>query len=86
MKRKKTNPRKQIATKADVNKAKEKAITYAMLVFLFVMYDKEGWGRKRLRRVWDEVNDLSDSISKGYVSLKDIQITLEKEAGIIIDD
>lgn len=89
-KKKKTNPRKRPATVADVRretaKAKDQAIQYAMAVFLFTMYDKEGWGRKRLRRVWDNVNDLSDSIAKGYVSIFDLTKALEDEAGIILLD
>ena len=89
-KKKKTNPRKQPMTKAyidkEVNKAKDEAILYAMSVFFFVMWDKEGWGKKRLRRVWDEVSFLSDTIAEGYVSLDDLEKTLEKEAGIIFRD
>lgn len=89
-KKKKTNPRKQLVTKAyinkEVNKAKDEAILYAMSIFFFVMWDKEGWGKKRLRRVWDEVSFLSDAIAEGYVSLDDLEKTLEKEAGIVFRD
>lgn len=34
--------------------------------------DKEGFGYKRLRRVWDEVNYISDSIDKGYIDVDDL--------------
>lgn len=70
----------------ETEKAKDRAIQYAMAVFLLTMYDKEGWGRKRLRRVWDNVNDLSDSIANGYVSIFDLTKALEDEAGIILLD
>ena len=39
--------------------------------------DKEGFGYTRLRRVWDEVNYLADSVSKGYVSIADLEKELE---------
>lgn len=66
-------------------KAKDDAIRYAMVVFMSVMYDKEGYGKKRMRRVWNEVNDLSDSIAEGYVNLDDLEKMLEDEAGIILE-
>lgn len=86
--KRKVNPQRRHATIADVNKAKrqgqEYAISVTWAIFFTVMRDKEGWGMKRLRRLWDEVNDLSDSISKGYVSVPDLMQTLEDEAGITL--
>jgi hypothetical protein len=41
-------------------------------VFFTALRDKEGYGYTRLRRVWDEVNYISDSIDKGYVKLDDL--------------
>lgn len=76
MKKKRVNPRRRPATLADVEKAKrqaqEHAVATAWAVFFTALRDKEGFGYKRLRRVWDEVNYLSDSIGKGYVSLDDL--------------
>jgi hypothetical protein len=46
--------------------------------------DKEGFGEKRLRRVWEEVNYLSDSIAQGYVKLSDLVAEL-KDYGIILE-
>ena len=86
---KKKNPRTKPATQADVIKAKKEAqaqaINYAWAIFFSVMRDKEGYGKKRLRRVWDAVNNLSDSVSKGYVNIKDLMTALEDEAGIILE-
>ena len=88
--RKKVNPHRRPASAADVEKAKKnaqsQAINIAWAIFFTVMRDKEGWGEKRLRRLWDEVNDLSDSISGGYVSIKDLMQTLEEEAGIVLKE
>lgn len=87
MKKKRVNPRRIPATKADVEKAKRQAqdiaITSAWAIFFSVLRDKEGFGYKRLRRVWDGVNYLSDSISKEYVNIDDLVKELE-EYGITL--
>lgn len=87
--KKKINPRRRPASQADVEKAKREAqsqaINYAWAIFFTVMRDKEGYGKERLRRVWDAVNELSDSISKGYVNIKDLMRVLESEANIVIE-
>ena len=86
---KKTNPRNRPASQADIIKAKKQAQTQAInitwAIFFTVMRDKEGYGKKRLRRVWNEVNELSDSISKGYVNVKDLMRVLDEEAGILLE-
>lgn len=46
-------------------------------LFLGAAGYKEGFGYTRLRRVWDEVNYLADSVSKGYVSIADLEKELE---------
>lgn len=75
-KKKKVNPRRRPATLADVNKAKKEAmdiaITYAWAILFTALRDKEGFGYVRLRRVWDEVNYISDSIDKGYIDIDDL--------------
>jgi hypothetical protein len=87
---KKTNPRNRPASQADIIKAKKQAQTQAInitwAIFFSVMRDKEGYGKKRLRRIWNEVNELSDSISKGYVNVKDLMRVLDEEAGILLEE
>lgn len=82
MGKKKVNPHRRPATLADVEKAKKQAqkeaITSVWALFFTALRDKEGFGYKRLRRVWDEVNYLADSVSKGYVSLNDLKKELDK--------
>lgn len=79
--KKKVNPRRRPATQADVEKAKRQAQTHAINMVWAVkntaLRDKEGFGYTRLRRVWDEVNYLADSVSKGYVSIADLEKELE---------
>jgi len=86
---KKVNPRRRPATEADVKRAKqsaqEKAVNIAWAIFFTVLRDKENADAEILRRVWDEVNDLSDSVSQGYVSVSDLMRTLAEEAGIVLE-
>ena len=81
MKKKRVNSRRKPATQADVEKAKRQAQTHAInmvwAVFFTALRDKERFGYTRLRRVWDEVNYLADSVSKGYVSIVDLEKELE---------
>ena len=37
-----------------------------------------------LRRVWDEVDSLSDSIAKGYCTVTDLRDVLKQEIGVNI--
>ena len=71
---------------ADVERAKQEAqaeaISYAMTIFFSVLCDKHGATDAELRRFWDEVNYLSESVVKGYVSLADLRHTLRTERGI----
>jgi len=84
----KPNPRKRPANMADVGRATKKvrdeAIRYTSVIFLSTLCDKEQADAEIIRRVWNEVNELSDSISQGYVSVSDLADTLKKEYGINI--
>ena len=83
---KKTNPRRVPVTMADLNRAKAQARdegTEAALVIIFsVLRDKENAENEDLKRVYDEVNDLSDSVIKGYTTIPDLKNVLKQEAGI----
>lgn len=83
---KKTNPRRKPATQADIKRAKreaqDKAISLAMCLFLTVMKDKENASNEDLKRIWKEIEDLSDSVVQGYVDLNDLRTTLKEEYGI----
>jgi hypothetical protein len=85
---KKPNPRKRPANMADVERATKKvrdeAIRYTSVIFLSVLCDKENADKEIIQRVWYEVNELSDSISKGYVSISDLRNTLLNEYEINI--
>jgi hypothetical protein len=84
--RTKTNPRRRPATQADVERARDEAVRetvrFCMVVFFTVLLDKFAASKDDLQRVWDEVNDLSDSVKKKYVSLKDLKTVLVEEYDI----
>lgn len=84
---KKKNPQRQLR-ESDIKRIKnelvEEAIRCSYVVMLNVLRDNEGYGPKRLKRVYDGIDDLTDSISKGYVSFYDLEKVLYEEAGIVI--
>lgn len=84
--KKKVNPRRIPLSQADLERTKHKvqedATKFISLLMLTVLRDKFGFGRTRLDRAWDAVNDLADSVAKGYVSVADLEKTLLTEANI----
>lgn len=86
--KRKVNPRRRPATQADVNRAKNAATEYAVktaqAIFLTVLLDKENASKEDIKRVWSEINDLSDSVTLGYANIPDLQKVLEEEYEIII--
>lgn len=89
MKKKRVNPNRRPASMADVKKAKQQAqdiaVELAWSIFFTVLCDKEGYELEDLRRVWNEVNDLSDSIAKGYCTVRGLRSILREEMGVDIN-
>ena len=87
--KKKVNPLRRPATQADVQRAKQKgqeeAIKLAWSILFTVLRDKEGYDLEGLQRVWKEVDDLSDSIAKGYCTVTDLRDVLKQEIGANIE-
>ena len=87
--KKKVNPRRRPATQADVQRAKQKgqeeAVKLAWSILFTVLRDKEGYDLEGLQRVWKEVDDLSDSIAKGYCTVTDLRDVLKQEIGADIE-
>ena len=85
----KVNPRRRPATMADVNRAVEQATNDALVasaaIFLTVLCDKESADAEIIQRVWEEIQELSQSIIDGYVSVADLKDTLRKEYGVDIN-
>lgn len=84
-KKRKPNPNKHPATQADLNRARKQAtheaIEFAWAIIFSVLSDKEGMEYADLRRIWTEVNDLSESITKGYATIPDLKRVLKLEKG-----
>lgn len=84
--KKRVNPRRKPATMADVQRAKQdaqdRALKAAWSIFFTVLRDKEGYTMEDLQRCWKEVEDLSDSIAKGYCTVADLREILELEEGV----
>jgi hypothetical protein len=81
----KVNPNRRPVTQADVNKAKrqaqEEAVKLAWSILFTVLRDKEGYDLDGLQRVWREVDELSESIAKGYCTVTDLRDVLKQEIG-----
>lgn len=88
-KRKKPNPNRIPATKADVQKAKEKArleaISLVWSIFFTVLRDKRGYTLDDLRETWKECEYLADSIAKGYCTVDDLRTILREEEDINLE-
>jgi hypothetical protein len=82
------NPRRKPVTQADVDRAKRdgvnQAIHYVWSLFFTVLRDKEGYNIEDLKRIWAEVEDLSDSVKKGYCTISDLKYILKTEEGAVI--
>ena len=81
----KTNPRRQPATQADVDRAWDRGliagVNNAVVIFLTVLVDKFN-GADHIADVWDEINKLSEEIKEGRVSFADLKTVLKEEYGI----
>lgn len=88
MANKKTNPRKQPASHADVERARaqgrQQGVLDSAVIMLTVLRDKEGFEVADLQRFWSEIGDLSESIVNGYASVADMKNVLKEEAGLFI--
>lgn len=87
-KKKKPNPRNIPVNMADLERAKKQAFSEAIdtawAIIFTVLRDKEGHGGEDLQRIWNGVNDLSDSIRKGYVNVPDMKNVLKQEEGCVL--
>ena len=85
----KVNPRRRPATQADVNRAAQwatnDALTASAAIFLTILCDKEGADAETIQRVWREMQELSQSIIDGYVSVSDLKDTRSNEYGVDIN-
>lgn len=84
----KKNPTIQIK-QSKLNEIKREATANAMgavtIMFLMALRDKEGYDTKGLKKVFDEVNELSELVAGGYIDLNGCKEILLDEANINVD-
>ena len=64
--------------------AAEKAVITRLLMMLWVLHDKFGFGNKRLMRMTDEINELADAMNMKLLGEKDIIKALKDECDLEI--
>lgn len=67
-----------------IGNSRNEGILFVTVIFLSVMRDKFGYGKKRLKRIYSAMEDLAESVGARYVKLTDLQQALEEEADITI--
>lgn len=85
---KKVNPRRVPATKADIEKAKKDATQGALrkllYLMLYILIDKHNAPKEDIHQLAAEVNYYADSISKGYITWKDVERVVRDEYGVTL--
>lgn len=62
--------------------ARAHAVEIASLFDIWILRTKYGFGEKRLKEFMQHRKELVDLFDEGYISLKDIELQLEREVGI----
>lgn len=85
---KKKNPHQIPATRADVDRArrmaKEEAADAAIAIMMTALMDKMGWTTEQVLELWGHVQEVSESIREGRITVPDLKDVLKQEAGIIV--
>ena len=63
----------------------DRASKWSMYAPMMVLRDYFGFGGQRLKRFYENLIDMYDSIDKDYSDLEDIRKTLREEAGIDLE-
>ena len=63
----------------------DRASKWSMFAPMMVLRDYFGFGGQRLKRFYENLIDMYDSIDKDYLDLKDISEPLREEAGIDLE-
>lgn len=86
--RKRINPNRVPASKADVKRAKEyayaEAIDFLYSVSMGVLKDDFGFTLDDLRKYFERMEYHGDSLAKGYVKVRDYRQMLQDEMDITI--
>lgn len=74
----------QIATERAVQLAVEEAYRRHWAITMRVLRDRFGWGKDRLRRLWDQSLDYLHDMDTGLITVEEMLRVLEREDGIRI--
>ena len=73
---------------ADIKRAKSEAESSAVVsttaVIFTVLADKFRWTPEQMTILWKFVEDLSNSVGEGRVSIADLKCVLREEYGIVL--
>ena len=62
----------------------KQGLVNAMTLMFTVLNNKEGYGRKRIRRVFNETVELAQTVNEGYVSIEELQKALLQDIDVTI--
>ena len=74
----------QIAVVRGVGGAVEEAYRRHWAITMRVLRDRFGWGKDRLRRLWDQSLDYLHDMAEGLITAEEMLRVLEREDGIRI--
>ena len=71
--------------RAELSRVMDYIVKQYSAVVALCLHDRLGFGKVRAQRFMREVDDVFDSINRGYLSLDDVLETVEEELGILIE-
>ena len=72
----------EIATERAVKAAVEETYKRHWSIAMRVLHDRFGWGKGRIRQLWDACQDYLKDMDKGILTTQNMLDTLEHEDGI----
>ena len=89
MRKKKVNPSRIPLTEAHIKRVSKQvymdALRDAMTIFFTALLDKEGMDTEDLQRIYDETEQISESVRDGYCTLADLRRVLKEESNITFE-
>ena len=79
---KRINPRRRPRSEADINRAIVDSVKLTKALVIQAALDEGAMKPEDVNRVWNRAVSLSESVNKGYCSLKDIYETLKEEYNV----
>lgn len=68
------------------SKSEIQALEFLTTSFLWILHDKHGWGKVRLERITEQVNDFfGDYLDRNQLTIVDIANQLEEETGYRVE-